>query len=337
MKLLLLTILLSLAAAPAAARQTPALERRAAADPAVSVTLCLTSGTVVVRGSDSREVRARAGQGGALALETDGGAQPARRVEVLVGGEEDEGRLHAGDCGMTGSLELSVPRGATVNVRVHDGDVVASDVAELRVNSLSGHIDARGVARTADLVTMSGDISLADSKGRARLRAVSGNVEATRVVPLAAGDTFEAASTSGDVTLEGVTHARVNGSAISGNVRAAGPLARGAAYELKTISGDVTMALPNGSSFRLSATVVTSGEIITDFPVRTTSTSADGEDPPDPPAPPTPPGGPHPRPKPGRRAHAEEPQPTRLVGVVGTGDASVSLSSFSGTIHLKRQ
>jgi len=341
MKFLSAIIILLLTCAPAAAqgpRPAPppappasedfALERRAAADPGVAVSLCLATGDVIVRGWDRQEVRARTSEGGALALQTDGG-QPARRIDVLVN-ESSEEEPHPGDCGMTSALELSVPRGATVNLRVQEGDVEVADVAELTVNNLSGDVDARGVSRAAEVVTMSGDISLAESKGRARLRAVSGSVEAINVTPNAAGDAFEASSTSGDVSLEGVTHTRVNGSTISGSVLMTGALARGGTYDFKTISGDVTLALPADSSFRLNAKVVLSGEIVTDFPVRATSISAAGEDPP---APPTPPA----TPKPGRRVHAEEPQSTRLVGTVGTGDAAVNLSSFSGTLHLKRQ
>lgn len=344
MKFLFLIILLSLpvAAQTPAPRPAPpsppapvsppaaedfALERRANADPAVVVTLCLASGDVVVRGWDRKEVRARAAEGGALALETDG-AQPSRRVDVMVN-EGQEAELHPGDCGLASGLELSVPRGATVNLRVHEGDVEVSDVAELRVNNLSGDVDARGIARAVEAASMSGDISLADSKGRVRLRTVSGSVEAVNVAPLAAGDAFEASSTSGDVALADVGHARVNGSTISGSVRVSGALARGGVYEFKTISGDVTLAVPADASFRLNAKVVLSGEIVTDFPVRATSVSPNGEGPPAAPAPP--------RPRHGRPAHAEEPQATRLVGTVGTGDAAVTLSSFSGTLHLKRQ
>lgn len=345
MKFLSTLILLLLALAPAAAqgpRPAPAppvpraaedfaLERRVAAAPGVIVSLCLASGDVVVRGWERDEVRARTSEGGALALQTDGG-QPARRVEVMAD-EESEGGPRPGDCGVTNGLELAVPRGATVNLRVQEGDVEVWGVAELTVNNLSGDVDVRGVSRAADVTTMSGDISVAESKGRARLRAVSGSVEALNVAPVAEGDTFEASSTSGDVELDGVRHARVNGSAISGSVRMSGALARGGTYDFKTISGDVTLTLPADSSFSLNAKVVLSGQIVTDFSVRTASTSSSGEDTPSPPSPPDPPA----RPKHGKRDHPDEPQPTRLVGTVGAGDAAISLSSFSGTLHLKRQ
>jgi DUF4097 and DUF4098 domain-containing protein YvlB len=301
----------------------------------VAVSLCLAAGDVVVRGWDRAEVRARAAEGGSLALQTDS-AQPALRVEVLV--SEGEGaRVRPGECGLTSGLELSVPRGASVKLRVHDGDVSVSDVAELTVNNMSGDVEVRGIARSADVMTMSGDVSLGDSKGRARVRAVSGSVSAVNVTPADSGDTFEASSTSGDVELDNIHHSRVSGSTISGSVRMTGPLARGGTYEFKSISGDVTLAMPADSSFRLNAKVVLSGEIITDFPVRaTTITSAEDDPPPTPtppPAPPTPPG----RPRPGRIPAPPPPRPTHLVGTVGAGDATVDLSSFSGTLHLKRQ
>lgn len=343
MKFAALIIFLLLASAPARAQQPhpapaadPALERRTAADAGVVVSLCLASGDVVVNGWDRAEVRARAAEAGALLLQTDN-AQPARRVEVLVR-QGEGGPVRPGECGLTSGLELNVPRGATVSLRVHEGDVAVSDVAELTVNNMSGDVEVRGVARRVEVMTMSGDVSLSDSRGRARLRAVSGSILAVGAAPVAEGDTFEASSTSGDVELEGIRHARVSGATISGSVRMTGALARGGTYEFKSISGDVTLALPADSSFRLNAKVVLSGEIITDFPVRASSISPADEDgpPPPPTAPPVPPGKSRPGPRP-LPAPPAPPSPTRLVGTVGAGDAAVDLSSFSGTLHLKRQ
>ena len=310
------------------------LERTASAESGVAVSLCLSTGDVVVRGWDRGEVRARSAEGGALALQTDG-AQPSRRVEVMVAAGEGA-RIEPGSCGMTSGLELSVPRGATVSLRLSEGDVAVSDVAELTVNNMSGDVDVRGIGRSVEVSTMSGDVALADSRGRARLRAVSGSVQAVNVAPLSPGDALDASSTSGDVELTDVGHARVSGSTISGSVQMSGALAPGGTYQFKSISGDVTLELPADASFRLNAKVVMSGEIITDFPVQATSVSSAGA-PPAPPEPPTPPTAAQGRPRPPRRVHVAEPQPTHLVGTVGTGDAAVDLSSFSGTLHLKRR
>jgi hypothetical protein len=321
---------------------------------------------VVVRGWDRREVRARATGAGALRLQTDAG-QTARRVEVQVSRDE-EGVPRQGDCGATDSVELSVPRGASVTVQVREGHVELSGVAEARVQTFTGDVDVRAVSRLVEVSCMSGDISLSDASGRVSLRTVSGDVEATNLRTVQPDDDLVAASTSGDITLEGVRHSRVRGSTVSGGVLLTGALARGGSYDLRTTSGDVTLAMPADASFRVNARVVASGEIITDFPVRTTGGAPPPDAPgtpgaiarPGTPGAPGPPGvtvtpgvpGPPPAqgaprapraprpphgPKPGAHPDDEGFMPARLVGTVGTGDAQVSMSSFSGTLHLKKQ
>src|SRR5687767_9664633 len=266
--LFILLLLLSALPTAAAAQNAPKAagagddfdrERVANAEPNVAVTLCLTAGDVVVRGWDRREVRARATGAGALRLQTDAG-QSARRVEVQVAREpEDEPGL--GECGAADSIELSVPREAVVTLRVHEGHVELSGVAEARIQTFTGDVDVRGVSRLVEVSCMSGDISLTDAAGRVSLRTVSGEVEASNVRNVQPDDDLFAASTSGDITLEGVAHARVRGATVSGDVLLSGALARGGSYDLRTTSGDVTLALPADASFRVNARVVASGEI----------------------------------------------------------------------------
>lgn len=300
-----------------------AFESRVGAAPNVVVSVCLSSGDIIVRGWDRSEVRARAQSPGFVRLRAIGD-QPVERVEVLAAPHKDA--LHTmGECGMMESLELNVPRGATVDVRARSGNVEVSDVAEARVESLSGDVDVRGIARAVEITSMSGDVTLTDASGRARLRTVSGTVEAINARKLGEGDVLEATSTSGDVLLDGVSYSQIRGSAISGSVRMNGPLARGGSYEFKTISGDVTLTLPADSSFKLNASVVTSGEIVTDFPVKTTTTDPQG----------VVVGGP-PSQTNGKRVRSGMPLQTRLVGTVGGGDADLRITSFNGTLHLRK-
>jgi hypothetical protein len=162
------------------------------------------------------------------------------------------------------------------------------------------------------------------------------------------------------VTLEGVAHGQVSGAAVSGQVLYTGALSRGGSYDFSTISGDVMMELPADASFTIHARIVVSGEIDTDFPVRITP-GAHGTPAPDPPDRPTP--APKPAPRPGAAAPTPGPGPTppdppgppkpgkvkakvrmtgeptsaRLDGTVGTGDAVVNLSSFSGSLYLRKR
>jgi hypothetical protein len=381
MKLLVSTLLfaLALAFAPQVLAQKPQpehrvepprtavqedfpLERRAAADSKAVVTLCVDTGDVVVRGWDRAEVRARIAEEGALRLLTPS-VSPAPRVEVLVSNDR-EAEPRPGSCGSNDTVEVMVPRGATVDVQSRNGHVEVADVSEARVRSLSGDVDVRRVSQSVEVSCLSGDVSVSDSSGTVRVMSTSGDVEARNVRNLSAADYFEAKSTSGDVSLEGVTHRRVSGSVVSGSVLYTGALARGGSYDFSTISGEVTMELPANSSFSLHANVVASGDIDTDFPVRAAAGIPDGSAPaptgvptaPHPGTPPNRPGVPTPMPspnpvivvvpeppgtgKPGKvsrvKAH-REPTQARLDGTVGTGDAVVNLSSFSGSLHLRKR
>jgi hypothetical protein len=344
MKYLNATILLLLALnVTASARQTTgaadagagsAVERTASAERQVVVSACVNEGQVVVRGWDRGEVRARAVGATGLRLQTPN-VQPAPRVEVLISGREGR-EPSSGACGELRSLDLSVPRGATVRLQVRDGHVDISDVSEARVNVITGDVELRNISRNAEVSCMNGDVSLSDSKGHARLRTVSGSVEAQNVSAAEAGDEFDASSTSGDVSIEGVRHAQVRGATVSGAVFYAGPLARGGLYDFKTIDGDVTLALPADSAFSLHARVVARGDIITDFPVVAAPSPRPAPAPlalPDPPDHHGPKPPKHKPPKPPRA-----PMQTRLDGTVGTGGSAVlNLTSLSGTLHIKKQ
>jgi hypothetical protein len=324
-----------------------ALERRAEAEPKAVVSLCLSTGDVVVRGWDRGEVRARAEEAGNLRLLTPN-VRPAPRVEVLVT-EDKESEPGSGDCGSTSMIELMVPRGATVSIQTQNGRVEVSDVAEARIKALSGDVEVRRVAQAVEVSCLSGDVSVSDSSGPVRVATISGVVEARNLRTVSPGDNFEAKSTNGDVTLEGITHTQVEGSTVSGNVLYTGALARGGSYDFRTISGDVTLELPANASFNLHARVVVSGDIDTDFPIKTAVALGNGAFINPPGVPPVPevtpqvetppessgrikPGKNHKPPRP-----PKEPVQTRLDGTVGTGDAVVNLSSFSGSLHLRKQ
>ena len=337
-------------AAPAA--EEFALERSAPAEPKAVVSLCINSGDVIVRGWDRGEVRARIQDAGTLRLQTPN-VRPAPRVEVLISEDKDR-ELDSGACGSNERVELMVPRGATIDVESRSGHVEVADVSAARVRVLSGDVNVRRVSQSVEVSCLSGDVAVEDSSGPVRVVTISGDVEARNVRRLAAGDNFEARSTSGDVTIEGVAHGQVSGAAVSGQVFYTGALARGGSYDFRTISGDVTMELPSDSSFTLHAKVVVSGEIDTDFPVRVTPGARDAA-PTDPPGTPMPPPMPDPvvvvtpphppgSPKPGKvkvkikePKEPREPTSARLDGTVGTGDAVVNLSSFSGSLRLRKR
>jgi hypothetical protein len=292
-------------------------ETAVAVQPGVVITLCMDSGRISVHGGDRREVRARTSKGNKVAFHRAADASPenpATRLEVMVseptgeeGDEEEEPQF--GQCSGSTDIELEVPRDATLFFKSENGDFDVDGVAEAHIESQNGRINLRHITRAVEATTIEGDVSLEDSSGRARLESFGGGVEAINVSKLSEGDFFRAKSVSNDIVLENVNHSRVEVSTISGEVLMRGALARAGRYDLKTISGDITLTMPVDSSFQLTAKVSEGGEIVTDFPLKYTSAIST----------------------------STALSSGRMVGTYGKGDATISLSSFNGTLRLRKQ
>jgi DUF4097 and DUF4098 domain-containing protein YvlB len=293
--------------------QSAAQSDETVATETVNVTLAIKRGRIQVRGWEQRQVRAQAsGQGTRVELRrrsVDANpSSPATHVEVLVYGssrhEPDDGANNTGS-----SVTLDVPRGAILYVKTHDGDVEVDGVAEAHVATIGGKIIARHISRATDASSVGGDVTLEDSSGRAVLHSVGGVIEARDIRAVNGSDSLKIKSISGDVILDRIGPARIEASAISGEVKLLGPLARGGIYSFTTTTGDVTLMLPVDSSFKVNAKVSESGEIVTEFPLKYT----------------------------GDVSSFELLKAGRLVGTYGTGDATINMISFSGTLRLRKK
>jgi hypothetical protein len=331
---------------------TGEIQQTVPVEPNVIVSLCIASGSINVRGWDRNEVQARSADAETIELRraSAGNAGPASRIEVLIADPAEGSRAQAGSCTAFSDVELSVPRGAIVQLQTRDGDITVADVAEARVEAQSGDINLEHVSRLAEARALSGDITLKDSSGRVQLGSVSGSVEATNVRSITAGDDFEAGTVSGDVILKEVNHAQVHAKSVSGSLNLTGALVRGGRYDFKTMSGDVLFNMPADSSFKVNAKVSHGGEIVSDFTITPTEeTPRPGTvNTPKPPTPPAPKPAPAPRPAPSASASASSDGDwasqssssrglERLNGIYGTGDATLNLASFSGTVYLRRR
>ena len=312
---ILLIALLSLATAPsgtAHARQggggagaRPA-ETSLAVSPDVDVTLCVASGHVAVRGWDRNEVRAVSAGAARVELRPEAGPDPAARVKVLAYETgEPAGTGREAECRVFGNVELQVPRGATVRLKTRSGNVTLEDLGAAYVETVSGDVDLRRIAGAVEAVSISGHILLEGCGGAVRLRSSSGSVRATDARAGAASDELIAKSVSGEVALERVGYRRVEATSVSGSLRMSAPLSPDGRYELSSTLGDVTLTLPGDASFRVEATVSRGGDIVSDFPL----------------------GG----------GDASRTTPRQLSGTYGGGGMTLKVSSFSGTVRLRRR
>lgn len=101
----------------------------------------------------------------------------------------------------------------------------------LDATTISGDVDARGLAADAEVTTVSGQV----------------------VVDGFTGEELQARTVSGDVELRNIRSRTVNGETVSGNVSYDGPLRRQGIYEFKSLSGRVLVTLPEGSGAELRA------------------------------------------------------------------------------------
>jgi len=343
------------------------IERSMAADPKVTITVCVMSGEISVRGWDKDEVRARSSDAEQLEFrridKTKDISRPANRIDVMVLDKTDPAGTK-GDCQALANVELDVPQGATVQVQTRDGDISIVGVAAAYAGSQNGDIEIERAQRLVEAGSVGGSISLKDSSGRINLSSAGGGVEATNVRATSSEDSFEVGTVSGDIQLEGVSNAKVIAKTVNGNVMMSGPLTHSGHYAFTTMSGDVTLALPPDASFQLNAKVSQSQEIVSDFALTFTMDAAT------PPA--TPKAGAHSesgpkaspkvepkvQPSPAPRVLPAPPAPKsgpvvpivvqrsvvvvpyamrRITAVCGSGDATIYVASFGGTLHLQKK
>lgn len=345
------------------------MERTMAVDSAVSVSVCVMSGNITVRGWDKNEVRARSADAVQIELKSLEPVSPekTKKLEVLIHNKSETPRPQApqAKCQAYSDVELDIPRGARVLVQTRDGDIDIAEIASAYVGTQNGDISVEQVSHSIEVGSIGGSICIKDSSGRVSLTSAGGPVEAVNIRPVESDDAFEVTTVSGDITLEGVTHKQLSTRTVSGNVNLTGPLTTGGVYGFNSFSGDITLAMPADSSFRLSAKVSEEADIITDFPLTITPQAAAPKPPttsatpaaPTPESPALPPSAPkagapqaHPTPKvmpPEKvvvyvKPHVKVAVTTkssyalrRINAVCGTGEATISVSSFSGTLRLQ--
>jgi predicted DNA-binding protein with PD1-like motif len=280
---------------------------------------------------------------------------------------DDGASKHArADCQASADVDLDVPKGATVQIQTRDGDICITGVDAAYAGSQNGDISFERVAQRIEAGSIGGTISVKDSSGHVSLSTAGGGIDAANVKALSNDDSFEVISVSGDIQLNQVSHAKLTARSVTGNINLSGPLAHRGDYGFTTTSGDVTLTLPSDASFKLLAKLAQDGEIITDFPLTITTEPAAPPSKPSKNAPPAPAAPrsetpkPTPVPAPAPKPETDDPSGVaivkvtppivkvgpivvaspfpvrRLIGVCGTGDATLAVNSFSGSLRLQK-
>jgi hypothetical protein len=329
------------------------IERSLAVDPQAVVTLCVASGTLKVRGWEKSEIRVRSLDAVQIDFRridrTKDTSKPATRVDVMLI-EKGTASHPRHDCQALANVEMEVHAGAIVQAQTRDGDIFIAGVAGAYAGSQNGDITIERVAKLVEAGSVGGSITLRDSSGRVNLNSAGGGVEVFNVQPATEDDTFEVGTVSGDIQLNRVSTPNVNAKTVSGTLMMSGPLAKSGNYGFTSMSGDMVLVMPSDASFKLNAKVSERHSIVSDFQLKFLNEPA---------APPTPPAKKAPEAKStkpidkekdktpkagpivapiviGRPAVVAPYALRRITAVCGSGDATISVASFGGTVRLKK-
>jgi hypothetical protein len=332
------------------------IERSLTVDPQAVVTLCVASGTLKVRGWEKSEIRVRSIDAVQLDFRridrTKDTSKPATRVDVMVMEKGLAPNHPRRDCQALADVEMEVPSEATVQVQTRDGDIWIAGVAGAYAGSQNGDINIERAAKLVEAGSVGGSISLRDSSGRVHLNSAGGGVEVFNVRAVTEDDTFEVGTVSGDIQLERVSTPNVLAKTVSGTMMMSGPLAKSGNYGFTSVTGNVVIAMPSDSSFQINAKVSDKHVIISDFALKYL---------PEPPATPpaaAPPAAPVQKPSETKDKPPKDKAPKagpvlapiviakpvmvvpyalrRITAVCGSGDATISVNSFGGTVRLKK-
>ncbi|GAB3780872.1 DUF4097 family beta strand repeat-containing protein [Dyella agri] len=196
------------------------------------------------------------------------------------------------------TLDLRVPRGATLDVRVVSAPLVIDgmDGGSITVNAVSGR--ARINARTPSLNvdSVSGNIELAGHATQANLQTVSGDILAPVL-----GEQAKLQTISGRIQANGGPWRQLTLSTVSGDVQLAGGLTPDGKLGVDSMSGNVQLQLPAGTSAAVHASSF-SGDLRSDF---------------------------------GTAQKSEHGPGSKLDARIGSGSGAIDIQTFSGDLRIR--
>jgi DUF4097 and DUF4098 domain-containing protein YvlB len=174
--------------------------------------------------------------------------------------------------------------------------------SRLEIRNPQGTVQVDAIRGDTSVNSLGSDITVADSGGQLVVRSVGGNIEVMR-----SSGPVEAYTINGNLHFVNLTSSQVHGTTTSGNIVYEGDFAAGGDYVLSDYSGSMDIICPPSASFELNAKTVR-GKVDNTFPLVS--------------------------------QHSYDPTfsaGNSLFGTYSTGEATLELTSFSGTIHIRQK
>jgi len=194
-------------------------------------------------------------------------------------------------------LEITVPRRFGADI---EGVMLEADIADLEgdvgIETVQGPITVRNVAGDVDASCTNGSITIAGTRGALTAESVN---EAIRITDH--DGEIDAEAINAAVIMSGIRSGDVSVETTNGEIRFAGEIRDDGRYHFESHNGDLVVDVPTGANATVSIDTY-NGEIEADFPIQLSGTR-------------------------NRRS---------VTFDIGSGGARMDLSSFGGTIRLRR-
>ena len=195
-------------------------------------------------------------------------------------------------------LTIQVPAWMELNLSGNEVDITTRGVrAGIQANTVQGSITVDGGEGTVDLNSVEGDISVSNVRGRVQLNTTEGSVTLRGV----SGTELDIETVDGDIDMGGVSTPNIEANTVDGNIKWNGTLAPDGAYRFSTHDGDLMLGITGDPDAQVSVETF-DGTVDSDWPVTLRGTN----------------------------------QHNKMTFTLGSGRARLELSSFDGTISLKR-
>jgi hypothetical protein len=205
----------------------------------------------------------------------------------------------AEDHGGPGDSELTIQVPAWMELEMSGNEVgisASGTRANVKANTVQGDVTIDGGEGAIEATSVEGDLTISNVKGRVDLSTVEGKVDLRNI----SGTGLEIETVDGDIDMTAVSSTNISASSVDGDITWGGTLSPTGTYRFSTHDGDLLLGIAGEPDATFSVETF-DGSFDSDWPVRLSGTSQ-----------------------------------RKMTFTLGSGRARVELSSFDGTISLKR-
>lgn len=282
-------------------------EKAIVVDPKVNISLCVQGGNIRINGWDRSEVRVFINEGSPVGFKVlQKNRQTEKPVWIMVAAfDKKKGAGISEECISGDEIEIDAPRNAVVNIKSQESQTVIDSIGKVSIKNLVGDIMLNNIANGAEAVTYEGDVIVEKSSGAMSLQSIRGNIAVSNASPSEIGDVFKAKTNNGAIFLDSIEHRQLEINTNSGSIRYTGEILNNGQYAFGTQGGSIVMYIPADSSCKVSA-VYGYGTFNSEISLKNIEKN------PSSPA-------------------------KSLTAIMGDGGAALNLTTFRGSINIKKQ